>query len=123
MMDEIGRQLGAEMAARQKKQTPFAEDAMAGMGPSLSEMGWGEFVIDHDVMKAFRLGRSDMISIKIKMCAFYRVNLGGQSPLCHFVVGLMKGALSELQGERLRAWEELCTSKGDDFCEVVVARR
>lgn len=123
IMDEIGGALGAELATRQKKETPFTEDSMADIVASLSEVGWGQFVFDSDVLKAFTSHKSDQVNFRIKGCAFNKLRLGGETPLCHFTVGLLKGTMSVLEGEQFRAWEELCTSKGDDVCEVVVARR
>jgi predicted hydrocarbon binding protein len=123
VMDDTGWRFGADLASREQREHPFAEDSMADIAASLSEMGWGQFLFDSDRMKSFTSKKSDRLSFRIKGSAFAQLNLGGGSPLCHFTVGLLKGTLSVLQGEQLRAWQELCAAKGDGVCEIVVARR
>jgi predicted hydrocarbon binding protein len=119
LLERLGQEFGADLAQQARKSKP-SRHPLRDIMDYLSDLGWGEFRFNSAQANDFATGEGDTLEFNIRGSVFKEVNLGGSSPLCHFVVGMLKGVVMTLKRADVRAWEEKCESKGDDHCSVFV---
>lgn len=107
---------GGKLSSAKFRQTFNLDDRqivefMANMG---TQIGWGKF----DVLE-FDPGDQRLI-MTVKSSPFAEAAKPSESPVCHFIRGVLAGMCTGLFGKEVQSFEETCLAKGDPLCRFLL---
>jgi hypothetical protein len=116
----FGKECGKEMYRRYVGIGKKGEDAIKTTAAGSTYFGWGpceivELTPEKAVGKIYNSfeGRSYLSNNSEK----------SDKPVCHFLRGVMTGLFEEFTGEKSKAEEKKCLSKGDEYCEFIITKK
>lgn len=109
---------GAFLASRYRDVFGYApEDVLTTIGFVVSESGWGLMSLE---MSNFSMKE---LVLKLTGSAFAECYGPSTQPVCHTVLGLLRGAAMTLFDAAVDGSEVQCEAKGDACCRFVISAR